>query len=253
MAYYLTIEKEKGKFTPLDITKSKYFTRTSNLKGTRCTLAEVDAFTMMFNDERELRGALYREGFVDIENAGKGLTIRILRNNKYWKVMYDLLYQKDLEYIASPEKLISLINNKLEMGDYRFTLKYANTFLNFYDCRSTAPEVREFTLSSIRDGKKSNHFNNLDENYDNPLTRMTKLLIYDYYQTPSGRVEYKNTVKYRNLHLILAFINYYNKKNIEEITELKEVENQTSLFESNVKTKKKKKQQIDGQINLFNE
>ena len=252
MAYYLTLEKEKGKFTPLDITKSKYFTRTSNLKGNRCTLAEVDAFTMMFNDERELRGALYREGFTDIQNAGKALTIRILRNNKYHKVMYDLLYQKDLEYIGNPQKIIDLINDKLQIGDYRFVERYANTFFNFYDCKSTGPEVREFATSTIRDGKISSHFNELDENLDNPLTRMTKLLIYDYYQAPSGRVEYKNTVKYRNLHLILAFINYYNKKYQEELCELKENEGQQSLFD--VKTKKKiKKDHIDGQINLFNE
>ena len=55
MAYYLTIEKKKGYYVPLEITKSKYFSRLSNLKGNGSTLQEIDMFTMMFDNEKQLR------------------------------------------------------------------------------------------------------------------------------------------------------------------------------------------------------
>ncbi len=250
MAYYLTIEKRKGVYTPLDITKSKYFVRNSNLKGSGATLAEIDAFTMMFDNERELRGALFREGFVDLRNAGRSLSIRNKIKGKYYKVTYDFLYKKDLDFISEPERIIKRIENKLAIGDFRFIEKYANTFVNFHDCSSTAPEVREFAKASIRDEIKSKHFNDLDENLDNPLTRMTKLLIYDYYQFPSGRIEYKSSIKYHNLHSVIAFTNHYDKKYEEEIIELEEIENQTSLFEPKVK-KRVKDKNIEGQLSLF--
>ena len=253
MAYYFTVEKKKGEYTPIDITKSKYFMRTSNLKGAGSTLQEIDTFTMMFNNEKELRTRLFKEGLLEMKYAGKGLSIRNFRNNRYYKVMYDFLYQKDLEYIANPQKVIERIERKLLLGDFRFIEKFANTFMNFHDCLSTAPEVREFAIASSRTGIRSRHFDVYDENYDNPLTRMTKLLIYDYYQTPSGRTEYKNTVKYRNLHAVLAFTNYYDKKNSEELEEMKEVKNQTSLFEEKPKTRKKEKKNIEGQTSLFDE
>lgn len=252
MAYYLTIEKKKGNYTPLEINKSKYFTRTSNLKGNGSTLQEIDMFTMMFNNEKELRSALFRDGLVEMRYAGRPLSIRLLRNNHYYKVMYDMMYQKDIEYIANPKLLIKRINDKLLAGDYRFVEKFANNFLNFHDCLSTAPEVREFAISSSRDLHCCKYFYSLDENGDNPLIRMTKLLIYDYKQGLSGKVEYKETVKYRNLHSVLAFVNNYDK-NLEK--ENKE-DNQINLFtsEDKVKTKKKEKNKyIPGQTSLFNE
>ena len=252
MAYYLTIEKKKGYYVPLEITKSKYFSRLSNLKGNGSTLQEIDMFTMMFDNEKQLRAALFKEKLVDTRDAGRGLSIRILRNNCYYKVMYDMMYQKDMEYIANPKLLIKRINDKLLEGDYRFVEKFANTFLNFHDCLSTAPEVREFAISSSRDEHCCKYFYSLDENGDNPLIRMAKLLIYDYKQNPNGKVEYKDTVKYRNLHAVLAFVDYYNKKFEKENKDNKQINLFTS--EDKVKTKKKEKNKyIPGQTSLFNE
>lgn len=250
MAYYLTIEKKKGEYTPIDITKSKYYSRLSNFKGMGSSLQELDTFTMMFNHEQELRKALFKEKLLEMRYFQKPLSIRNLKNGRYHKVMYDFLYQKDMEYIMDPTKLIDRINYKLLTGDYRFIEKYANTFLKFQDCLSTAPEVREFAINSARYNAPSRYFSELDENCDNPLTRMTKLLIYEYTQAPSGRIEYKSIIKYRNLHSVLAFINHYDEKYADDLPK----EEKDILTIAPVKTKKKVKNKIiPGQIDLFDE
>ena len=250
MAYYLTIEKKKGEHIPLDITKSVYFTRLSHLKGNGATLQEIDTFTMMFNNEEELRSALLNEVLLEEQYLSKPLSIRNLKKEIYHKVMYDFLYQKDIEYIMDPNRLIERINEKLYFGDYRFIEKYANHFLEYYDCRSTAPEVREFAINSARYDAPSRYFSELDENNDNPLERLTKLLIYEYDQLPNGKVEYSKKVKYRNLHAVLAFINHYDKKYQEDLSN----EENEILTIAPVKIKKKKKNKaIPGQFNLFDE
>ncbi len=248
MAYYLTVQKKKGEYTPLDITKSKYFMRTSNFKGMGMSLEEVDLFTMMFNDEHELRKALFKEKLLEHRYSSSPLSIRLLRNNKYYKVMYDFLYQKDMEYIMDPQLIIRKINDKLTDNDFRFVNAFANNYIKFHECLSTAPEVREFAMDSIRIGKKSNYFNQLDENHDNSLVRMTKLLIYKYNQNSSGIVEYSNQITYRNLHSIIAFVNHYDKKYASE-----QVAEQISFTEITNSKKKvlKKDHQITGQYSLF--
>ena len=251
MAYYFTVQKKKGEYTPIDITKSKYFTRISNYKGMGMSLEEVDLYTMMFNDEKELRRALFKEKMLEHRYSSSMLTTRLLRNGKYYKVMYDFLYQKDMEYVMDPRLIIDKINNKLENNDFRFVNAFANNYLNFHECLSTAPEVREFAMQSIREGKKSNYFNKLDENNDNPLTRMTKLLIYKYYQNQSGIIEYDyNKVTYRNLHSVIAFVNNYDKKHANEIDDSQVCLFDTLPNESKKKTLKKDKQ-IDGQFSFF--
>ena len=248
MAYYMTIQKKKGEYSPIDITKSKYFMRTSKFKGMGMSLEEVDLFTMMFNDEKELRKALIDENMLDSKYIESPLSIRLLRNNKYHKVMYDFLYQKDMEYVLEPKFIIKRIDDKLTDNDFRFVNAFANNYMNFHECLSTAPEVREFANQSIRNGIKSDYFNKLDENNDNPLVRMAKLLIYKYYQNTYGKITYSNEIIYRNLHSIIAFINNYDQKYSSEIDK-----NQISLFEVNNTKKKvlKKDRQIDGQFSLF--
>ena len=248
MAYYFTIQKKRGEYTPIDITKSKYFNRISNFKGMGMSLEEADLFTMMFDDEKELRTALFKEKLLEHRYSGNQLSIRLLRNGKYYKVMYDFLYQKDLEYIADPQLILDKINDKLLNNDFRFVSAFANNYLNFHECLSTAPEIREYAMQSIRDNRPSKYFYQVDENGDYPLIRMAKLLIYKYYQSPSGKIEYTDKITYRNLHSIIAFVNHYEKKYAKE-------EEQTSLFEVDNAKKKvlKKDKQIDGQFSFFEE
>lgn len=253
MAYYFTVSKKKGEYTPLDITKSKYFTKLSKFKGLGLSLQEIDMFTMMFNDEEELRNSLYSEHILEGRYFNNPLTARILRNGKYHKVMYDFLYQKDIEYIADPKKIINRILNKFIDQDFRFIKQFAHNYIEFYDCGTTAAEVRVFAENSIIYGNMDKHLQDRDENGDLPLIRMAKLLIYEYYQTPSGKTIYKEEIKYRNLHSIIAFINNYDKKYGLEVDDK---DNQMNFFDemppviSKIR-KKEKKDKIEGQISLF--
>ena len=129
MAYYFTVSKKKGEYTPLNITKSKYFTKLSRYKGLGLSLQEIDMFTMMFDDEAELRNALYNEDILDIKYIGNPLSARILRNGTYHKVMYDFLYQKDIEYIANTKKVLDRILHKFIDKDYRFMKQFAKHYV----------------------------------------------------------------------------------------------------------------------------
>ena len=260
MAYYFTVEEKKGSYLPLDIKKSHNFVIASNFKGLGLSLQEIDLFTTSYYDEDDLRKGLIKEGILPINMATRALSTRIKRNGKYHKVIYDFLYQKDFEYLTNPNTIIKRINQKLYDGDFRFVLSLANAYLKFYDCSSTAAEVRNHATFSIKTGQCSHYFDELDENQDPLLTRMIKLLIYNYYQGPNGKVTYKDEIKYLNLHSIIAFVNNYDKKHQEEISmlpllelsEQKEVETEQSPFmdASNVKVKRRKRKPIPGQMGI---
>ena len=243
------VEKKKGQYAPIDITRDKNgcFCRVSNnLKNDGCTLEEIDLFTMHFNNERELREYLLKREILDPEYARKPLSIRILKKGEYHKVMYDMFYQKDMEYVMDPGRLVERISDKLRKGDYRFIESFARDFSEFYDCSTTAPEVRAYAVDSIRDNFCCRHLYDLDENGDDPLTRMTKLLIYNYYQNQKGKIFYKEGIKYRNLHSVLAYVNNYDKKHFidDEIAE-------KASFESKPKTRKRTIKPLPGQTSLF--
>ncbi len=249
VAYYLMVEKRKGQYEPVDITKDKAgcFSRVANnFKNTGCSLEEIDLFTMHFNDIRELKEHLLRRGILEPADANKALSIRLLRNNYYHKVMYDMLYQKDLEYMMDPSRLIERIRDKLREGDYRFVESFARDFSEFHDCRTTAPEVRAYATDSIRDNLCCRHLYDLDENGDDPLTRMTKLLIYDYYQNQKGKIIYKQGIKYRNLHSVLAYVNNYDKKHMLD----DEIDKEVGIV-SKPKTRKRVRKPLPGQTSLF--
>ena len=166
--------------------------------------------------------------------------------------MYDFLYQKDIEYIANPKKVLDRILHKFIDKDYRFMKQFAKNYVEFHDCATTAAEVAMYANNSITYGNMDKHLLDRDENGDLPLLRIAKLLIYEYYQLPSGKTIYKDEIKYRNLHSIVAFINNYDKKYNLEVNENN---NQLNMFES-METKPKvlkkvKRDKIEGQISLF--
>lgn len=247
MAYYFMVEEKKGKYSPLDITKSACFTRESRLKGIGCEIKEIDLFTSSFNHEKELREHLILNGILTPENVSKNLSIRIKKGDKYKKVMYDFLYQKDIQYLVDPRLLINRINNKLADQDYRFVYEFASHFSSDYRCSSTAIEVLRYTSDSIRIGNTYKHFYDRDENNDMALTRLIKLIIYDNYQRNDGKIIYTGKVNNLNLHRVIAFVNNYDKK----IKMEKELTEETQVFVRK-KTLKKDKQ-IPGQFNLFDE
>lgn len=246
MAYYFMIEPKKGKYQELNISNSKYFQNNQRKYKKPCayTLEEIDNFTIMFNNEEELREELYKEGIINQETINKPLSIRYSMKEQYTKVPYDLLYQNSIEYLINPEKLIETILKRYYQDDYMLIKKIATTFSNFRRCSSTAPEVRQYIEDTIRTGTKSKNLDLLDENGDKIISRLLKLIIlesYDDYYT--GKVIYKNKINYRNFHVLIALINYYDKENTKS-TKL-----ETAIKEQPL-TKKlgKKKYELENQL-----
>ena len=186
MAYYFMSEVSKGKYRQLNISNSKYFQDINRSYNKPCayTLEEIDKFTMMFDNEIELRERLVEEGILALSLFERPLSIRYLQKEQYSKVPYDFLLIK---------KIIS-------------------RFSEDYKCSSTLPEVRQHLEASIRDGEINKHFDDLDENNDKLLPRLLKLIIIESFNTKSGKTIYKDKIRYRNLHTLIALINYYDKE-----------------------------------------
>ena len=220
MAYYFMSEVSKGKYRELNISNSKYFQDINRRYNKPCayTLEEIDKFTMMFDAEIELREILVEEGILPPELFERPLSIRYVEKNQYTKVPYDFLYQNDIEYIMDPSRLIKKIMRRFYSRDFLLIKKIVARFDGDYYCKSTLPEVRQHLEASIRDGQINKHFYDVDENNNQLLPRLLKLLILESYSTKDGKVIYRNKVRYRNLHILVALINYYDKKDqiIEE-------------------------------------
>ena len=214
MAYYFMVKEKKGKYKPLDISSSIYY-QTTNPKYKKpyaFALDEIDSYTMMFNDESELRNALVAEGILPVGLSKKPLSIRFLNKDEYNKVMYDFLYQRDIEYIACPDKVVELILRRYYQNDFAFLAKLASNFSKYRECSTTAPEVARLAEASIRSGYRNPALEELDSNEDTMVARLVKLLILKHTEKPDGKIEYKDEVNYRNLHSVIAFINNYNEK-----------------------------------------
>ena len=236
MAYYFMAETSKGKHIPIEISKSKYFQNKIRKykKAFAYTLQEIDNFTVMFDDEIELRERLCEEGTLPFHLFEKPLSIRCLNKNEYNKVPYEFLYQSDIEYIYEPIKLIEKIMRSFYEGDLLLIKKIASRFSEEYRCKTTAAEVRQHIEASIRENRLSRHFDELDENKDKLLPRLLKLIILENFDNKQGKVVYKDTVNYRNLHILIALVNYHEKsKNKQEDTVAKTINSQEEKKQEN--------------------
>lgn len=220
MAYYLTAESKRDEFIPLEIKHSVYFQIVKTKYGKKCayTLEEIDNFTVMFDNESELRKALIYEGILPTELKNRKLSIRIIRKGKYEKIKYDFLYQKDLEYLANPLLVVEEIMKRYYQNDFLFLQKFASNFSNFYECSTTAPEVLQSATISLREGRRHYLLESIDKNGDLLVARLVKLLILKHTESFDGTINYKDEINYRNLHSVIAFINNYDKKTSESKT-----------------------------------
>lgn len=258
MAYYFMVESKRGKFIPLEIKKSIYFQieKTKYSKTSAYSLDEIDNFTMMFDNELELRSILISEEILPIDLKNKPLSTRFLTKGSYEKVRYDFLYQKDLEYIADPSKVVEFITKKYYENDFVFIQKFATNFSKYYECSSTAPEVLQAATSSIRDSRRSILFETIDKNGDLLVARLVKLLILKHKENFDGTITYQNEVNYRNLHSVIAYINNYfhNQEPVMKENLNKDFQNiRKEQPEIIVKTKTRKKKHIplEGQLSFI--
>lgn len=231
MAYYLTVESKRDEYIPLEINNSIYFQIIKRKYDKKCayTLEEIDHFTMMFDNESELRHKLICEGILPIGLSDKKLSIRILRKGKYEKIKYDFLYQKDIEYIANPLLVVEEIMTRYYQNDFVFLQKFASNFSGFYECSTTAPEVLQSSTISIREGQRHYLLESIDKNSDCLVARLVKLLILKHIELRDGTINYKDEINYRNLHSVVAFINNYDKKLSEETIISDKIDNQIEL------------------------
>lgn len=264
MAYYFMVERKKGEYQPINISASIYFQTVQVYKKTCAyTLKEIDDFTMMFKDEQELKEHLISEQILPSILANKTLSSRYLIKGKYLKVEYDLLYQKDMEHIYDPARLINLVMRRYYDNEFVFIKKLANNFSKHKECSTTAPEVARLAEASIYQGTKHPSLEELDKNGNIMLVRMLKLIILKHYEKPDGTIEYKDEVNYRNLHDMIAFINHYDKKYKTETIEdnsLEEESNKETLTTQTIDTinisvkhkcrRKKRTYHLEGQISF---
>lgn len=248
MAYYLMVEKKKGIYQELNIGNSKCFQIEKRAFKKPCaySLKEIDIFTMMFDDEKEMKERMVLDGVLEYGDLDKKLSIRCLNNGKYSKVPYGFMFQDDIEYLMEPDRLINLISKRCYEGDYALIKKIVNYFSDFRRCKSTAPEVNDAINTSIRDGVRCSYLDMVDENGDKLLDRLIKLIIFDScddYMT--GRVIYTGGVNYRNLHILIALIDHYDSSNIKD-NDVKKDENSHKL----IKKMSKKKYILDDQMSF---
>ena len=214
MAYFLTVEKSRGNYIILPINKFMeigLFIRDKNTRYKQdgyCSLKEIDEFTKNFNDASELREFLVSRGMLSVNLIDKKLAIRYNSNGLFKKVMYDLMYQRDIEYLANPRLLIREIEYRLIKEDYEFLRDLFNHFSHHHRAEAEIAETINYINNLIRfkdvlsyQGKEREYLTRRDRFGNNEVTRIIKKLMYD------NNYECLN---YRNFHDILAFMNNYD-------------------------------------------
>lgn len=254
MAYYFMVEEKRGHYKEIDLNNVCGFPGSKKYKKFGAyNLEEIDAFTMLFNDELELRRALVQSGRLNQELADKPLSVRWVTQTKKDKVMYDFLYQKDFDYVFEPYKLLQMILERYYSSEYGFILGIANHFINSYECANTASEINIHATDAMRLNIGNKYLETLDRNGDNLVTRMIKLLVFKHYiDYNSGYVSYSRDVNYRNLHEIIAYINHFDEKHgIVEPKKKITLDDILNPKNENVKKRVKSKDECDGQISIF--
>ena len=215
------------------------------------TLQELDMFTIQFNDDNELRSSLLYGGVLQNDSVGKPLSIRWCSKGEYTKVPYDFLYQRDIDFVVDPGNLVEVIMRRYYNRDFYFIKKFAEHFVNYYECSTTASEVRMYADMALNDSRCSKYLEETDRNGNNMVERLVKLLLLEHYENANGYIDYKDKIKYRNLHMMIAFINHYDVKH-GIVSEMRKFEVKDMVSKEPVKTRKRsKKDEVPGQISFF--
>lgn len=246
MAYYITIKENKG-YKLLDITSMQAFRRLSKFKSSSYSLEEIDLFTSKYPNELVLKRDLYSFGIITLEDITKDISIRMKNKDNLEKVRYGLVYNSTSKYLNEYYlriKLLELQNDKV----------FLNKLLDYYRNSYKQESLRQ--INAILQGYNGNSIN-----IYNALDMFYKDTVYDInYKTGETKI------KYKSLHDLAMFIYNYNqtkeltKEEIETYKEHRQIELST-LQESlspkkekvdlKVKTRTKKKYDLDGQSSFF--
>lgn len=218
MAYFLQVKDNNGNYKSLNVSKSSKFEADTISKSYNKTvtysLQSLDRFTMQFVDTKELREHLLLEGILPVALAEKPLAIRFATKKKARN--YELLFIDDLEYFYT-NNLFKSIENRYLNNDFKFLVEFAQYFRNFKECGATAGDLLALSNMALTAGRIDKGFEKMDSNGDNPVMRLTKLLIYKYRTLPGNVVEYNlNEFNWRTLHILIEFIKEYEQKEITE-------------------------------------
>ena len=260
MAYYFMVEEKKGKYKEINLNNVYGFDGSKKYhKLGAYGLDEIDNFTMMFDDEVELRKALLSSGRLTKENACKPLSIRWKTPKNFDKVLYDFLYQKDIDYVFDPLKVLKLVTDRYRFNDLEFVRKLAAHFRNYYVCSTTASEICLYVGETIKFNVGNKYLDMRDENGDILVSRLVKLLIFKHSTNGSGRVCYSREIDYRNLHEIIAFINNYDQQ-IGTVESRKKITLEDLIEESKIsysskkttgKVRVRKREELEGQLSFL--
>jgi len=246
MAYYITIKENKG-HKLLDVTSMHTFRRLSNFKNNLYNLEEIDLFTSQYPNELLLKKDLYNNGIITIEDITKDITIRMKNKQNLEKVRYGLIYSSIRRFI-DPEYtrryLLTLQNDKV----------FLNKLLDYYRNSYKQESLRQINaILQGYSGTSINIYSALNMFFDDTIYSVN---------VKTGEVK----TKYKSLHDLIMFIyNYEQTKELskEDIERYKDerkkelLELQESLLpkkekvDLKVKTRTKKKYNLDGQSSFF--
>ena len=242
MAYYLTI-KRKNDYYKIDLSSLSDFKRLSRFKNDSYSLEELDNFTSTFDSEVNLKKYLYENNLISFDEITKELSIRMKYKDKLDKVKYGLVYKNmkkflDIDYLRYT--ILSLQN------DFEFLKILVDNYRNSYSNNLNICKIRGYLINKNSD---INIYNSLSDFY---LKEVFKENTYEL------------VIKYKSFHDLAMFVYNYisNKeknrlginKNLEKVVREKNLlELQKSIIttlEVKKKTKKKEKQQVEGQLSF---
>lgn len=239
MAYYLTIKKNKD-YVKLDISNLPEFKRISRFKErTSYSLEEIDSFTSNYDNEFILKKELLINGVIDEEDINKNIEIRYKDKDKLSKVRYDLVYKDTIKFFDN-KFLRYFVLSKSKDQDFliRLTSFYRNSYCNNENiCR----------IRYILETRNENEFT-------------MQQTLNDFVFREIYSVDYRTgncTLKYKSLHDLAMFCYTYELNSIRDELNIspEEVEENrakmlNSLRKPKVKTLKRKKYELDGQMSF---
>ena len=251
MAYYLTIKKGNLNI-PLCIDDFNQFKHISKFKRGSYSLEEIDNFTTSFLNDIELKKELYIHHQIEIIDFDKEISVKFKQKGELKKVKYDLFYADSKKYLDTNYLRYNIL---AKQNDYEFLKRLAAYYRNSY--KNCTVVNRLLTIVQTNNRFHENVHQLLNLFFENEILQWN-VKENDY------------TLKYKSLHDLAAFVRNYDAKlelqeKIEQPKKDSPISNKTakatatneetnlspSEIDTLVRSKKRSKTEIDGQLSLF--